>query len=86
MRKFRLFLEQTAGEKALRFWLDAEKFRKTSHCPDEHRVMFRQIEAKYFKHGGILELPEHAKWLSSIKLGNLVSDSAYCFDLDKSNK
>ncbi|XP_033626065.1 uncharacterized protein LOC117289176 [Asterias rubens] len=67
MRKFRLFLEQTAGEKALHFWLDAERFRKTTNCHDEHRELFRQMEAKYFKHGGMFELPEHAKWLASIK-------------------
>ncbi|XP_038077121.1 uncharacterized protein LOC119744960 isoform X2 [Patiria miniata] len=69
MRKFRSFLDQTAGEKALNFWLDAERFRKTTHCMEEHRVLFRQIEAKYFKHGGMLELPEHAKWLASVKPG-----------------
>ncbi|XP_022110111.1 uncharacterized protein LOC110989791 [Acanthaster planci] len=67
MRKFRAFLERTAGEKALQFWLDAERFRKTTHCPDEHRALFRQMEAKYIKHGGMLELPEHAKWLASVR-------------------
>ena len=71
MRKFRAFLEKTAGEKALLFWLDAERFRKNTHYPEEHRALFRQIEAKYFKHGGMLELPEHAKWLASIKSGKL---------------
>ena len=63
MNRFRRFLTQTTGERSLAFWLDAERFRKSAKDDDdEHRKLFRQMEAKYFKYGASMELPEHAKW------------------------
>ncbi|XP_072051983.1 uncharacterized protein [Amphiura filiformis] len=64
MNRFRRFLAQTTGERSLAFWLDAERFRKSAKDDqdEEHRKLFRQMEARYFKFGASMELPEHAKW------------------------
>jgi hypothetical protein len=63
MRKFRLFLDGSAGEKVLQFWLDAEHFWKIpARSEARRRNLFRDIQAKYFRNGGVLELPENEKW------------------------
>ena len=73
MNRFRRFLAQTTGERSLAFWLDAERFRKSAskEVDEEHRNLFRQMEAKYFKYGASMELPEHAKWPALAQKGNI---------------
>ncbi|XP_033125266.1 uncharacterized protein LOC117123459 [Anneissia japonica] len=84
MRRFRTFLVGTAGERGYEFWIDAERFRKTAKDDKERsREIFREISAKYYKNGGVLELCDEWKPLPEMKnrQRDRSSDGVSCTEL-----
>ena len=61
MRRFNAFLRDSAGERILLFWLDAERYRRHVK-PRNRRFTFRDIQARYLRNGSPRELPEIIKW------------------------
>ncbi|XP_071958760.1 uncharacterized protein, partial [Antedon mediterranea] len=93
MRRFRTFLVGTAGERGYEFWIDAERFRKaTTDDKELSRELFREISAKYYKNGGVMELWDEWKPFSELKrrkrdvMLTAVSDAATDSSINNNNE
>ena len=60
MQRFKAFLDGSAGEKILLFWLAAERYRRQT-APECRRFALRVIQEKFVRQGACLELPNCIK-------------------------